>query len=154
MTVTDILALIGALTGTLAILWDIFKWKNSGARLKINVAPNMILIADGLSLENQEKRISVEVVNVGQRNTTVVTLCFRCDDDMWTSVTGKGRTYFAVPQPEFASLPAALGVGERWVGMVHQSPELEEMARHKRLYVQISHSVATKPVCKRLKLKA
>ncbi len=153
MTVTETLALVGALTGTSAILWDIYKWINSGARLRVHVSPNTILIGDGFDNPNQNKRISVEVVNIGLRKTTIVTLGFRCDENLFSSLTKRGRQYFVVPQPEFAQLPKGLDVGERWVGLVSQSPEIEEMAKTKRLYVQVSHSFAAKPVYKRLTIK-
>lgn len=108
MTLTDVLALIGAFTGSGALLWDIFKWFNSGARLRMNVSPNIILVGNGFPLQDESKRISIEITNVGHRKTTLVTLGFRCDTNLWGSLTGKGSLFFAVPQPEFAKQLKAL----------------------------------------------
>ena len=151
MTLTDVLALVGAFTGSGALLWDVFKWFNSGARLRMNVSPNIILVGNGTPLQDETKRISIEVTNVGHRKTTLVTLGFRCDTNLWGSLTGKGSLYFAVLQPEYAKqLPVLLDVGERWVGLVAQTEEIEAMIKNQRFFVTMTHSASAKPFSKRV----
>ena len=151
MTLTDVLALVGAFTGSGALLWDVFKWFNSGAKLRLSVSPNTILVGGGFSGDDKTKRISIEVTNVGHRKTTLVTLGFRCDKTLWNSLTGKGSLYFVVPQPEYAQqLPVLLDVGERWVGLVAQTEEIEAMIRNHRFFVTMTHSASAKPFSKRV----
>lgn len=151
MTLTDVLALIGAFTGSGALLWDIFKWFNSGARLRVKVSPNTILVGGGISHHNASKRISIEVTNVGHRKTTLVTLGFRCDKNLFGSLTGRGSQYFVVPQPEYAAqLPVLLDVGERWVGLVSQTEEIEAMIKNYRFFVTMTHSASAKPFLKKV----
>lgn len=47
MTLVDVLALVGAFTGSGVLLWDVFKWFNSGARLRMNASPNIVLVGNG-----------------------------------------------------------------------------------------------------------
>lgn len=151
MTLTDVLALVGAFTGSGALLWDVFKWFNSGARLRMNVSPNTILVGNGTPLQDETKRISIEITNVGHRKTTLVTLGFRCDTNLWGSLTGRGSLYFVVPQPEYAQqLPVLLDVGERWVGLVTKTEEIEAMIKNHRFFVTMTHSASAKPFTKRV----
>ena len=151
MTLTDVLALVGAFTGSGALLWDVFKWFNTGAKLRLSVSPNTILVGGGFSGDDKTKRISIEVTNVGHRKTTLVTLGFRCDTSPWGSLTGKGSLYFVVPQPEYAQqLPVLLDVGERWVGLVAQTEEIEAMIKNHRFFVTMTHSASAKPFSKRV----
>lgn len=151
MTLTDVLALVGAFTGSGALLWDVFKWFNSGAKLRLNISPNTILVGGGLYKQDKIKRISIEVTNVGHRKTTLVALGFRCDKTFWGLLTGKGSLYFVVPQPEYAQqLPVLLDVGERWIGLVAQTEEIEEMIKNHRFFVTVTHSASAKPFLKRI----
>ena len=151
MTLTDVLALVGAFTGSGALLWDVFKWFNSGAKLRLSASPNTILVGGGIHDNDRTKRISIEVTNVGHRKTTLVTLGFRCDTSLWSYLTGKGRLHFVVPRPEYAQqLPVLLDVGERWVGLVDQTEEIEAMIKNHRFFVTMTHSASAKPFSKRV----
>jgi len=39
MTLTDIAAGLGAATGTISLLWEIYKWAKSGPKLIVSVNP-------------------------------------------------------------------------------------------------------------------
>lgn len=42
MSATDIAAWIGAVTGTLVLIGDVYKWLQTGPKIKVSVAPNMV----------------------------------------------------------------------------------------------------------------
>lgn len=37
MSATDIAAWIGAVTGTLVLIWDVYKWMQTGPKVKVSV---------------------------------------------------------------------------------------------------------------------
>ncbi len=154
MNLTDWLAIIGALTGCLALVWDIIKWASSGAKLKLKVLPNIIIFG-GLGDASQNKsNVSVEVVNRGDKKTTITHLCmthykspikafFRRPPDL----------NFTVPDPGYSKLPYLLDVGDRWIGFISQSGDIEKLASDGYLYVGIYHSASNRFIRQRLLIK-
>ncbi len=81
LTSTDYVAIIGALTGSLALGWDILKWFRDGARLKVSIRPNTYYEdGEALSVENHDNGTSeelasyyhIEIVNRGNLPTTLL----------------------------------------------------------------------------------
>jgi hypothetical protein len=155
MTATDVAAWIGALTGTLVLLWDIFKWVHSGAKIKVSASPNMTGYGSAALLLGEKMCVAVEATNVGQSKTTITHLVF-FHHKSWFGrlLRRKPGTTFYVPDPRPGTLPAVLDTGERWLGMIVQSPELEVMSREGYLYVGVYHSTGKRPQVHRLVIHA
>jgi len=144
MTASDVAAWWGAALATFVLAWDIFKWRKSGARLGVKAGPNMQLPEDRLEM----KHVFVEVVNRGDRPTTLTHLCVYQYASALDRLRGKRKASFLVPQPGGgAVLPHELGSGQRWTALVNQAVLLSKVIETPRyLHVGISHSGSKKEV--------
>jgi hypothetical protein len=155
MTATDVAAWVGALTGTGVLLWDIFKWAHSGARIKVSAAPNMRGYGAAAQLLGDEPVVMVEAINVGQSKTTITHLVGFHHRAWWHRLFRRNpATTFVVPDPRPGTLPHALDIGERWVGIMEQNEDLINMSRNGYLYVGVYHSTARRPALQRLVIRA
>ena len=66
---TDIVAWWGAIVATSVLIWDIYKWRTSGPRIKFIVQPNSLVVGD--PARKGKRFISVKATNVGDRPTTI-----------------------------------------------------------------------------------
>ena len=144
MTASDVAAWWGAALATLVFAWDIFKWKTSGARLGIKAGPNMQLAGD----RSEKKHIFVEVVNRGDRPTTLTHLCVYQYASALGRYRRKRKASFFVPSPGGgAVLPHELGSGQRWTGLMDQATLVSHVSGASRyLHVGVSHSGSKKEV--------
>ena len=155
MTATDVAAWIGALTGTGVLLWDIFKWVHSGARIKVSAAPNMIGYGGAAQLLGNKTCVVVEATNIGQSKTTITHLAGFHYKSWWRHLLRrKPSKAFFVANPTPGKLPHMLDIGERWLGMIEQNEDLEKMSREGCLYVGIYHSTSRRPKVQRLIIHA
>ena len=69
---TDIVAWWGAIIATVVFAWDIYKWKTSGAKIRLLVSSGMSLYGGGVKDENTY--ITFRVTNVEDRPTTITTI--------------------------------------------------------------------------------
>ncbi len=151
MTATDVAAWIGALTGTLVLLWDIFKWAHSGPKIKVSASPNMTGYGSAAHLLGDKTCVAVEATNVGQSKTTITHLVgFHHKTSFGRLLRRKPETTFVVLDPRPGTLPAVLDTGERWLGFIKQTPELEVMSREGYLFVGVYHSTGKRPQVQRL----
>ena len=78
MALTDIAAWLGAATGSVTLLWEIYKWAKSGPKLIISVNPNMISA-------QQERFVMISIRNTGDRKTTVQAVGFDYFESTWSA---------------------------------------------------------------------
>ena len=155
MSATDVAAWIGALTGTGALLWDIFKWVHSGARLKVSAAPNMTGVGGTALLLGDKTCVTVEATNIGQSKTTITHVVGIQYKSLWHRLARrKPLTTIVVLNPSPGKLPCVLDAGERWIGMIEQNEELERMSREGYLYVGVYHSTGKRPTVERVVIHA
>ncbi len=156
LTPTAIAAWWGATVATLVFLWDIYKWHQGGARIRLTVSPNvqhMGVIASWIN--PNQTLVAVEAVNVGNKKTTITHL-FACRfPNLWARIRRKStRTLFVALPGGNQPLPFELEPGARWIGAMDQNQELEELSRTGYLYVGIHHSMAKKGLLVRLIIPA
>ena len=72
LTGIGIVAWWGAIVATFVLLWDIYKWKTAGPRIRFIVRSGMIIVGDP-DREGQTF-ISAEATNIGDRPTTITNL--------------------------------------------------------------------------------
>lgn len=125
LTVTDILALWGAILSTIVLVWDIAKWHLSGPKLRLNVNTGM----KSVNIPEYEGKtlIHATITNYGDRPTTLTHLVFKhypkgqkrfrrqADKNLWV-----GNPSPAVP------LPYELKPGQMWNGTAFQDDILTE----------------------------
>lgn len=117
MTASDIAAWWGAGIATIVLGWDIYKWTTSGPRLAVKVQPNMQETGD----PSETKNILVEVVNRGDKLTTLTHLAFYSYKTILHRLARRRNAHVGlVPRPGGPGLPFELEPGKRWVGLVEQ----------------------------------
>jgi hypothetical protein len=98
LTGTDLLALLGAVTGVLALILDGVRFLRSGPRLRLKLAPNMqqLTLAGGLS---EDLCFVVTLINVGDLETKVTDIGFRLIGPRrwWIFPGAKGHKVMFVP---------------------------------------------------------
>jgi hypothetical protein len=151
--VTGFLAIWGAVLSTIAIVWDVYKWKTSGPnlhmRLMTGMEPYNIPEYEGMTL------IVAVVTNRGDRPTTITHLGLAHYDAWWKAMLRKrasASAFIAIPSTT-QRVPFELKPGVEWSGMIEQNEELETWAREGWLYVTVYHSHDRKPMRHRVVLE-
>jgi hypothetical protein len=151
MSATDIAAWIGAVTGTLVLIWDVYKWLETGPKIKVSVAPNMVAYGSAVAVLGNKANIMVEVTNTGDGKTTIthlVGLFYRSRLRKW--LRRKPDRTMIVLNPGSGQLPHVIHPGERWIGAMDQSDALIKMSNEGALYVGVLHSTQKPPVLARV----
>lgn len=155
MTPTDVAAWFGAFTGALVLLWDVFKWVHSGPRVRVSASPNMTAYGSAIKLLGTKTCIAVEASNVGQAKTTITHLVgFYYKSPLSKLLRHEPIHSFVVPDPKPGEIPHVMDVGERWIGMMEQNAEVEELSRKGALYVGVFHSSGKRPALQRVIIHA
>ena len=115
---TMIVAWWGAVLATIVLLWDVFKWRRTGPRIRMSVRPNSTIYSDP-ELEGKTL-ILVSATNVGDRPTTLESLRYIWYPNWCNRLMQKSEKKWYVKNPGLAnSFPYKLEVGERWDGRVN-----------------------------------
>lgn len=147
LTTTDILALIGAVTGIVgtiagvsALVWDYYKWRYSErVRLKVWATPGFVSTLDSHTLH-----INVSVTNVGKIPTTIKLLSFHGFDSKKHLKKRNGHDPSIVMTPGYGTLPVRLNPGDDWTGGIRQD-QFEAYGKYKYFFVQIEDSMSDFP---------
>ncbi len=152
LTGTDIVAWWGAVVATIVLIWDIYKWKKQGPRIRFRVQPGMIIIGD--PTRKGKKFISAEATNVGDRPTTITNLVMQFYKTYFQMLRHKPSESMIVNTPSSSQpLPYTLNPGQIWRGLAIQSPEIEDLAKKGYLVCGLCHSHSDKEIDRRIKLR-
>lgn len=149
MTTTDILAIIGAITGIIgtiagltALGWDFYKWRYSErVRLKVTATPNFVSTTNP-----HEKLIWVTVTNIGKIPTTIKLLSFHGFDTKAEQKKRNGKDVSIMLNPLHGQLPIRLNPGDDWAGGFRQNGEgIEKYYQFNHFIIQIEDTMSEKP---------
>ena len=131
---TDIAAWWGAITATVVICWDVYKWIMSGARVRIEVRSGVSITGD----ENKDKSyITVRVFNVGDKAVTITNLELLHSPSFLNRILRHRQHRMFVKQ---SSLPFMLNPGLIWDGFALQNEQIAELLHKGYLLCSISLS--------------
>lgn len=154
MTATEAAAWWGAVIASIVLIWDIYKWKHSGARLIVRASPDMETFGGLPDDSTGKKFVLIEVVNIGDRKTTITHLVGYYYSSFFKRLFKKRDKNFFVGAPAYAKpLPYVLDAGEQWTGAVIQNEEMKEMGGKGYLFWGVNHSTGKKGVFTRIKIK-
>jgi hypothetical protein len=144
----------GAVLSTVVFLWDIYKFRAAGPKLRFSVRTGMQSINmpsfDGKTL------IQTEVANYGERPTTLTNIGLYYFENAWSWSRLRNRpTKAAVlsdPNPA-QPFPFELKPGAVWRGLTEQVPQIEEWATNGILYFDLYQSHSEKPMRRRVVLR-
>jgi hypothetical protein len=149
MSPTSIVAWWGAILSTIVFLWDIYKHRTAGPRLRFTIQSGMKSI--NIPLYEGKTLIHVDVTNLGDRPTTITNVCF---------LYFKGRRFLRKRIPDRAAIvldlnrdqpiPFELKPGALWSGVAIQNKEVEEWATTGILDMTLHHSHSSKALRQRV----
>jgi len=152
LTGIDIVAWWGAVVATIVLIWDIYKWKTSGPRIKFEVRPNTLVMGD--PAREDKKFISANATNVGDRPTTITNLVLQHYNSYFNMLRHKPSTSMVVDMPSTGQpLPYILQPGQVWQGLAIQDDNLEELSKDGYLVCGLCHSHSDKEIDRRVNLK-
>ena len=148
---TDFLAVWGSITGTLAILWDVYKWKTTGPQIVMKAFPNMVTAEPGVGVDHT-LHIAIDVTNTGSAKTTLKSLAVACYSSRWSQWRNKPEKTFVVINtgPFCRALPQVLEVGEIWRPFLPQDQIMKGIEHETLVFFQLWHSASNKPVSAQL----
>lgn len=140
MNTTDVLALWGALVATSVLIWDFFKWKSEGPKIRISANANIKVLGDE-SLEGGTF-ISIDIRNVGGGASTILKIGFVHFENRWMKLLGRrhGPFYWVVKHHSQQSLPHFIESGKVWHGLANQNEELMDLAKQGRVHLAVLFS--------------
>ena len=152
---TQLLAVWGAITGSLALLWDFYKWKTSGPQLHMTAFPNMIVAEPGVGV-GKTLHIAINVTNTGTAKTTLTSLTLVSYRSLWAQLRQQSTQNFVVINtwPFCRPLPHVLDVGEEWKSFLQQDVVMKGVASGQRIFFQLYHSARKKSVSARITIPA
>lgn len=65
ITITDVLAWWGGLTGTLAFAWDLYKWRRRGPRILVDLVTDILGFASAPQAVPDERFVVLTATSVG-----------------------------------------------------------------------------------------
>jgi|HubBroStandDraft_2_1064218.scaffolds.fasta_scaffold11147_4 hypothetical protein len=149
---TTILACWGAGLSTIVFLWDIYKYRKAGPKLRFEVYAHNRMVPSS----KQRVYIRSVVTNRGDRPTTLTNVVLYYFASRWSLArlrnlpTESAGANALLTSPEQA-LPYELKPGTMWSGMTEQTRVIEEWGSTGVLYFDLHHSHDTKPVRRRVR---
>jgi hypothetical protein len=140
---SDIAAWWGAGLATIVLLWDVYKWRSSRVNLRISAQPYMQSLNPITKRLDDDLNIYVEVVNNGDKTTTLTHLMVKHYRNTFDRLRGKTSMQGLVPNPGGGTLPFELGPGKRWTALMDQKDLEAKSGTDGYLYCGIAHSAAS-----------
>lgn len=148
ITTTDILAVIGAITGIIgtfaglgALSWDFYKWRYSErVRLRVMATPGFVTTTDPST-----EYVHVAVYNVGRMRTTIKAISLHGFDNKKELKKRNGKKIRIVWNPSYGQLPAILEPGDDWACGLLQSSINKEYLQFEYFIVQIDDTMSEFP---------
>jgi len=152
ISVSDAAAWWGAIVATSVLAWDIYKWRKHHADIQVSTAPNMQTINPISHRLDDEKNIFVEVVNNGEKTTTLTHLVALYYKNRFALLRRKPTTQGIIPVPGGSpGLPFELAPGHRWTGLIDQEDLISKSGPNGLFFCSIYHSASKKPVLSRVR---
>lgn len=149
MDSTKLVAWWGAVLSTVVFLWDIYKHRTAGPRLRFTVQTGMETV--NMPMYQGKTVILVNATNLGDRPTTITHLGYLYYEKRKFFRKREPDKAAVVPTPNLAHpLPFELRPGVLWNGIAIQDPQIEKWATTGILDMILYHSHANKPMRRRI----
>ncbi len=153
MSASDWAAWWGAITATIVLGWDVYKWRQSKSNIRVSASPNMQTVNHATGRLESDKNICVEVVNNGDKLTTLTHLVVIHYANWLDRIRRKPSMQGVVTNPLGGRIPYELEPGKRWTGLIDQKDIEEKTPNIVHLYCGVYHSASNKAKLARVKLK-
>ena len=152
MTIYEALSVIGALTGTSVLCWDVFKWKTKHTNVSIEVATDMLFDSPTSKSDNKKTWVAVTITNLGDNPVTLNSLSMSYYATRVMQFRKKPKRLMIV-NPLCGTLPHKPLEGGYWLGAIHQTSELEKMAKKGILVANMDIAGRKRPKRARIKIQ-
>jgi hypothetical protein len=149
---TEVVAWWGAVIATLVLIWDVYKWKTSGPRIKFSASPDMEIIGDPQKQKEGKTYITVKAINIGGRPTTITKvgiIHYKSQFNRLIKKSDKKAIIIDTGLPY--QLPYVLQPGAVWDGFIPQE-NVEGMSTYGQLYCVLFYSNKKRPKTARIKI--
>ena len=150
MAATTVVAWVGAISGLSSLFWDFYKWKTSGPKLAVSIAPGMKMVGAkprSVTRNDDETFVVIRVRNTGTATTTLTMIGLSTYESWWSRRRLRRTDCVVCPIPQTTQqLPYKLGVGEEWGGALIQNGTFEKMRETGNLWCEVCHSWSQRPV--------
>jgi hypothetical protein len=146
---TAVVAWWGAVLSTIVFIWDIYKYRKAGPRLRFEVHAGMILVPS----PDKREFISSTVTNYGDRSTTLTNIAIFYFENRWSIAHFRNRPTRAAVAYDLNThqqFPWELKAGNVWMGRTEQTPELMKWGEAGVLYFDLYHSHSKKRIRRRV----
>jgi hypothetical protein len=158
VSTTEIVAWWGAILATIVFVWDIIKWRLAGPKLRLTIRSSMKTV--NMPEYEGKTLLIAEVVNYGDRPTTITHVVFFYYRNMWNRLRKHAdqKSVALLPNPR-QTIPFELRPGNSWSGFaiqdqsVENNKTLEERAREGYLVCGIYHTHSTRPLKRRVLIR-
>lgn len=148
---TSIVAWWGAILSTIVFMWDIYKHRTAGPRLRFTAQTGMETL--NMPMYKGKTVILANVTNYGDRPTTITNLGYLYFDRPFLRKRIPDKAA-VVPNPSITQpLPFELKPGAVWMGIAIQDPQIEKWATTGILDMMLYHSHSQKPLRQRVVIK-
>lgn len=156
MDVTTFLAVLGAITGTSALFWDVYKWRNAGPKLRVHFGLDFTVNREAHSFTKEQfvppnPYLLVKLVNIGQSKTTVERLEIVIYEDKRKKKNYEEKARLIYMDTHLGNLPYTLEPAQRWIGALPQTPDLEYSIEKELVFLEIFDTYHVRPTVKRLR---
>lgn len=151
MSTSDWAAWWGAIIATIVLGWDIYKWHRSKSNIRVSASPDMQTVNQLEGRLEDDKNIVVEVVNNGDKTTTLTHLVVKHYDSWFDRIRRKPSMQGVVMKPVGGSIPHELAPGKRWTGLIDQKDLEKKTPKIAYLYCGVYHSASNRPKLARVK---
>lgn len=152
MSTTAFVAWWGATLSTIVFLWDIYKYRRAGPKLRFSVHTGLESV--NMPQYQGKRLILANVTNYGDRPTTITNLgyvYFTKRRFLGNKIPDKAAI---IPIPSTTQpLPFELRPGTLWTGIAIQDHEIEQWATNGLLYLMLYHSHNDKPLQRRVVIR-
>ena len=153
MSVSEWAAWWGAITATIVLGWDVYKWHRSKSNIRVSASPNMQTVNQLAGRLEDDKNIFVEVVNNGDKTTTITHLVVKHYANWFDRIRRKPSMQGLVTNPIGGSIPYELAPGKRWTGLIDQKDIEEKTPNIVHLYCGVYHSASNRAKLVKVKFK-
>jgi len=146
MSITEIIAVYAALLSSLLFLWEIYKHFTRGAKIRLEVSKDTVLIPD--PIEEGKLWVRVTATNLGDQTTILKSLSFRFFNEKIFKRKFSNKAYFVPNNPAGESLPKKLQPGDQWTGVIAQIGDefdLSNLEGLMKVQIELYASHRTKP---------
>ena len=126
-----------ASTGSLALLWDMIKWRLSKPKIKIYLRKGDEVNSEEVDPAYSMSSVQVVASNEGERPVNVTHLYLVHYDNWIMKLINREDWRGYIPNPAPMPFPTRLEVGDYWVGYVNEEDKLKQLSTKGMLFVKV-----------------